>query len=111
MPITKSAKKSMRVSLTKQAHNTTIRIALEIALKKATAKTFSSVVSIIDKAAKRHVIHKNKAARLKSQLAKRLSISNPEPRAVIKSPAVKMVPPAKTKRTKTVGRKNTTQKK
>ncbi|NCO44135.1 hypothetical protein GW889_01240, partial [Candidatus Berkelbacteria bacterium] len=51
MPITKSAKKSLRVSQTKQAHNTKIRIALEIGLKKATKETFSGVVSIIDKAA------------------------------------------------------------
>lgn len=107
MPITKSAKKSLRVSQTKHAHNTKIRIALEVGLKKATKETFSSVVSIIDKAAKRHVIHKNKAARLKSQLVKRLAITKPSPRVVAKPVATKTAGATKPKAKKTVSKKAT----
>ncbi|OIP07155.1 hypothetical protein COS66_01835 [Candidatus Berkelbacteria bacterium CG06_land_8_20_14_3_00_43_10] len=110
MPITKSAKKSLRVSQTKQAHNTKIRIALEIGLKKATKETFSGVVSIIDKAAKRHVIHKNKAARLKSQLVKRLAITKPEPRATKTQTVAKTKSSPKTKVKKTVTKKATAKK-
>lgn len=110
MPITKSAKKSLRVSQTKQAQNTKVRIALEVGLKKATKESFSSVVSIIDKAAKRHVIHKNKAARLKSQLVKRLAVTKPTPRVVIKPVTTKKVSAAKPKAKKTVTQKTTAKK-
>ncbi len=71
MPITKSAKKSLRVSRTKKALNDQKRIALSKALKKVDAKTVNHTVSLIDKAAKTGIMHKNKAARMKSQLAKK----------------------------------------
>lgn len=38
--------------------------------KKPTKKNLGSVFSELDRAAKKHVIHKNKAARLKSRLSK-----------------------------------------
>ena len=37
-----------------------------------TAKTLSAVFGALDKAAKHHVIHKNRAARLKSRLSRLL---------------------------------------
>ena len=71
MPITKSAKKSLKVSRTKQAQNYTNEVALEKAIRMADVKTVNHVVSLIDKAAKTGLMHANKAARLKSQLAKK----------------------------------------
>lgn len=66
MPITKSAKKALRVSAKKASRNRYHKDQLKDALKKADASSFS----IIDKAAKWGIIHPNKAARLKSRLAK-----------------------------------------
>lgn len=71
MPITKSAKKSLKVSETKRAQNRLQKIALSKALKKADATNVSEVISVIDKSAKKNIIHKNKAARMKSKLAKK----------------------------------------
>jgi small subunit ribosomal protein S20 len=42
--------------------------------KAAAEKDLSEVISMIDKLAKRNVIHKNKAANLKSKLAKKVNI-------------------------------------
>jgi len=72
MPITKSAKKSLKVSRTKQAVNRTKKTTLEKALRTASAKTVNETVSLVDKAAKTGLMHKNKAARIKSRLAKKL---------------------------------------
>ncbi len=71
MPITKSAKKSLRVSESKREMNKKQEIELEKALKKASVSNINEVISKIDKAAKTHLIHKNKAARLKSRLTKK----------------------------------------
>lgn len=81
MPITKSAQKAMRVSRRKRAVNlvtiekykTAVRAARKaIAAKKTDdiAKALSLASKQLDKAAKKHIIHKNKAARLKSRLSK-----------------------------------------
>lgn len=71
MPITKSAKKSLRVSLRQRAQNLKVEKKLKQALKKADAKNVNEVISLIDKAAKTNLIHRNKAARLKSRLNKK----------------------------------------
>ena len=47
---------------------------LKAADVKDVAKQFPSVASMIDKLAKRGIIHKNKAANLKSKLAKKASV-------------------------------------
>lgn len=71
MPLTKSAKKSLKVSRTRQAQNQKREILLEKALKSVNEKNVSQAISLIDKAAKTGIIHQNKAARLKSRLAKK----------------------------------------
>lgn len=71
MPITKSAKKSLKVSETKRARNYTNKVILDKALKKVDVATISEVISLIDKAAKTNLIHKNKAAHMKSALTKK----------------------------------------
>lgn len=71
MPITKSAKKSLKVSETKRAHNLALTKKFKKTLKGADEKNINQTISEIDKMAKRHLIAKNKAARLKSRLNKK----------------------------------------
>lgn len=71
MPISLSAKKSLRVSLRRTKENRAWKQRVKNQLKKTTHDTLSQTISIIDKAAKHDVIHKNKASRLKSQLMKK----------------------------------------
>jgi small subunit ribosomal protein S20 len=76
MPVTKSAKRALRGSKTKQSINKLIVSKLESAIRSARkSKTSAKIMvatSLADKAAKKRVIHKNKAARMKSQLSKLL---------------------------------------
>lgn len=72
MPITKSAKKSLKVSRTKLAVNKQKKVVLEKALRTADSKTVNKTISLVDKAAKTGLMHKNKAARIKSRLARKL---------------------------------------
>lgn len=76
MPKIKSAIKKMHQSEKKGAANREIKYKLkDLTLdfkKKPTDGAYSSLVSALDKAAKTNVIHKNKAARLKSRMSKLL---------------------------------------
>ena len=72
MPNIKSAKKRVLVSATKQARNKADKTALKTILKKVDADTNADNVKVAVKAAK-GIIHKNAAARKKSQLAKKLN--------------------------------------
>ena len=77
MPVIKSAKKKLRQDKKSTLKNVKIEVELKDAVKKATIKpsekTLRDATSFIDKAAKRNIIHKNKAARLKSRLARLLN--------------------------------------
>ena len=83
MANTKSAKKSVRVHARQQARNTAVRTGVKGVLKKALAGIAANsekkvelvrLASIsIDKAVAKGVFHKNKAARKKSRLAKKLN--------------------------------------
>ena len=83
MPITQSAKKALRQSIRRRARNLTRSNAYKTAvkqLKKAVSiskeearKLLPKAYKAIDKAAKTGVIKKNKAARLKSGVAKLLA--------------------------------------
>lgn len=74
MPITASAKKALRQDRRRAIINKRIKRKIKEALKKArqkpTKKTLAEAASALDRAAKKKIIHKNKAARLKSRLAK-----------------------------------------
>lgn len=74
MPVTKTAKRALRGSKKKESVNKVIIKSLEAAIRGAkkskTAEKITKAVSLIDRASKKHTIHKNRAARLKSQLAK-----------------------------------------
>lgn len=74
MPVTKTAKRALRGSTQKRKVNKLIVSKLEVAVRLAKkGKSVSKIISAIslaDRAAKKKVIHKNKAARIKSQLSK-----------------------------------------
>lgn len=73
MPISASAKKALRVSLRRGQENRSTKARVKHSIKKATLETLGHSYSLIDKAAKNHIIHPNKAARLKSRLAKKMA--------------------------------------
>lgn len=74
MPVTKTAKRALRGSKRKESVNKIRMSKLEISLKNAkktkTKKSIDSAMSLVDRASKEKTIHKNKAGRIKSQLAK-----------------------------------------
>ena len=72
MPISKSAKKSLRVSQHKTALNRYRKALIKEALKNVTPNTASKAISMIDKGVKWNLFHQNKAARMKSALSKQL---------------------------------------
>ncbi|MBV8172576.1 MAG: 30S ribosomal protein S20 [Candidatus Eremiobacteraeota bacterium] len=75
MPNIKSAKKWARASQKRRERNLSTKSGLKTAFKKAsdapTSDNVRSAASAYDKAAARGIIHKNKANRKKSRLAKR----------------------------------------
>lgn len=74
MPILKNAKKALRVSQRKasmrQPIKSKIKTVRDVVKKNPTPANLSSAFSAIDRAVKRNIFHKKKAARLKSQMAK-----------------------------------------
>jgi small subunit ribosomal protein S20 len=76
----KSAKKRIKVNETKRANNVPVKSVMKTTVKKAltnpTAETFNEANKKIDKALKSGIITKNKAARQKSRIAKKLNNNN-----------------------------------
>jgi small subunit ribosomal protein S20 len=74
MPVIASAKKALRRDRRRTIVNRRIRIkvktALDVVKADSNEKTIASGYSALDRAVKKQVMHKNKAARLKSRLAK-----------------------------------------
>lgn len=74
MPIIKSAKKRVKQTQKATVRNArtkrSLRSALKDFIKKPTASAKSKAESNLDKAAKKGLVHKNKVARKKAQLAK-----------------------------------------
>lgn len=106
MPIIKSAKKRVRVAAKASARNAKTKRSMRETLKSFTkalaggsakeiAEAEKAAVSAIDKAAKKAVIHKNKAARKKAQLAKAAKASGAKVATRTKAPAKRT--PAKAK--------------
>ncbi|PJE70125.1 30S ribosomal protein S20 [Candidatus Shapirobacteria bacterium CG10_big_fil_rev_8_21_14_0_10_48_15] len=73
MPVTQSAKKALRRDQRRTVINKKIKRGLKQAVKQArqkpTKKNLAVAASILDRAAKKKIIHPNKAARSKSRLA------------------------------------------
>lgn len=76
MPVTKTAKRALRISEKKASFNTLIISRLEKAVKDAkrgkSKEKILTAVGLVDKAAGKKAIHQNKANRIKSSLAKLL---------------------------------------
>ena len=76
MPVTKTAKRALRVSDRKALRNKDIRMNLDIAVRVAKkskkAGDVQKASSLADRAAKKDVIHTNKASRIKSALSRLL---------------------------------------
>ncbi|MFA5750186.1 MAG: 30S ribosomal protein S20 [Candidatus Shapirobacteria bacterium] len=76
MPISLSAKKSLRKSLKNKKDNVLFKNKLKLSVKKFLAKpnseSLKEVYSILDKSVKKGIFHKNKTARLKSNFSKKV---------------------------------------
>ena len=74
MPLTKSAKKKLKKDKTRTLENKKTKNLFKSVVKKAqkskTEKAVRDAIKLIDKVAKKNIIHKNKAGRLKSRLSK-----------------------------------------
>jgi ribosomal protein S20 len=106
MPIIKSAKKRVKVANKAAVRNSKTKRSLKTALKaftkKPAAAAHSSIQSELDKAVKKGIMHKNKAARLKKQAAAKAKAAGVKPAAAKKTaskaaakPATKKAAPAK----------------
>ena len=88
------ARKRARQAVKQNAHNSSLRSELRTAVKKvvkaieagdkaAAQAVYKNSVSAVDSIADKKIIHKNKAARIKSQLSK-LTTKKPEPKVAKK---------------------------
>ena len=87
MPLIKSAKKAIKTTKRQTEENRLVRAKVKDTLKgariaitagdKNVAEKISQAYRELDIATKKNVIHKNKAARLKSRLAKKLATTTP----------------------------------
>lgn len=79
MPIHKSAKKKMRhdekITLQNRQKESKLRQALKNARKTSSAENLQTVASVLDRAVKINLIHRNKAARLKSRIFKKAAVA------------------------------------
>ncbi len=85
MPITKSAKKALRRDKRKREVNNRVRNRAKEAVKSLkkslTTENMAKTASCLDRAVKKNLIHKNKAARMKSRLAKLVNKTAPKTKA------------------------------
>ena len=83
MPILKHAKKKLKQDKKRTLRNKTVKNTYKLAVKKArtekNAKSVNAAFKAIDKAAKKNLIHKNKAARMKSALSKLIAGKSTKP--------------------------------
>ncbi len=117
MPIIKSAKKRVKVANKAAVRNSKTKRSLKGAVKafsralsatdkKEAGKALNKVQSELDKASKKGVMHKNKAARKKSQAAKKAQATV----SVTKKAPAKKAAPKKTTTRKTPAKKPATKK-
>lgn len=82
MPIIKSAIKKLRQDEKRKYDNSKTeeiyKKAVRVARNTPSAKNLQQAYSAIDTAAKKHVIHPNKAARLKSRLTQKIKDQKPK---------------------------------
>lgn len=105
MPITQSAKKALRRDRRRTVINLRIKrkikAALKLARQKPTPKNLSSAYAALDRAAKKKIIHKNKASRLKSRLMKFVKKIKEEKKTKKETPKKKAKKKSRAKKKKT----------
>jgi ribosomal protein S20 len=117
MPIIKSAKKRVKTAKKAAIRNSktkrTLKGAIKAFVKKPSSKAADSVQSNLDKAVKKGVVHKNKAARLKKQSAAKAKAAGVKPAAAKKAaaPAKKAAAPKKAAAKKPAAKKPAAKKK
>ena len=74
MPVTRSAKKKLKQDVRRQKYNDIVKRSTFSSIKKfrktPSQKLLNKTYSLLDRAMKKNIFHKNKVARLKSGLAK-----------------------------------------
>lgn len=99
MPIIKSAKKRVRTARKATVRNAKTKRTLKTALKsfgrKPTAASHAAAQSNVDKAVKKGLVHKNKANRMKKQLAAKSKSAGVKPAASTKKSTPANKPAAK----------------
>lgn len=102
MPVTKSAAKKNRQDKKRMAQNKIKKRAIKEALKKVvknpTPQNLSLAYSLLDKAQKTGLFLKNKAARLKSRLAKLVAKKGTKEKMVVSKKSVTKKPAPKSKK-------------
>jgi len=102
MPIIANAKKALRQSKTRADRNSVIKARVRNAVKKttpsATAESLTSLYSIVDKAVKKNILHKNTAARIKASASKRV-VAETKSKTTAKPAAKKVATAKKTAKT------------
>lgn len=105
MPILKHAKKKLKQDKKRELHNRSLKTKFKNLIKDAnksqTAESVSAAFSAVDKAAKKNLIHKNKAAHIKSALSKVIGSTSAtaSTQTEKKAPAKKVTPKAAAKKT------------
>jgi ribosomal protein S20 len=101
MPIIKSAKKRVKTAKKAAVRNSktkrSLKGALKLFRKSPSTKTHKDAQSNLDKAVKKGVVHKNKAARLKKQASAKAKAAGVKPAA--KKSTAKAAKPAAAKKT------------
>ena len=101
MPISLSAKKSLRKSLKNNKENVLFKTKLKLTVKKFLVKptndSLKEVYSILDKATKKGIFHKNKTSRIKANCAKKLKSGETATKAVTKKTTAKTKKTTKSK--------------
>lgn len=76
MPVIKSAKKKLKVDRKRESYNKKVRSLINSTIKKTqkkpTQESVRKAFRVIDMGVKKDILHKNKAARIKSRLSKLL---------------------------------------
>jgi ribosomal protein S20 len=120
MPIIKSAKKRVKVAKKATIRNSktkrSLRTAIKNLVRSPSSKSHTEVQSNVDKAAKKGVIHKNKAARLKKQASAKAKAAGVKPakaapKKATAKPTVKKAAPKKTVAKKPAAKKAPAKKK
>ena len=111
MPIIANAKKALRQTKTRTTRNRVVRAQVNSTVKKTNAKpnetSLTKLYSTLDRAVKRNIIHKNKAARLKSHAAKQVSAASKSSEKPVTSKAKSTKKVAKKTTKKTTAKKST----